>query len=122
MRKDSGQTLVATMVVLVIICVLAGVYFVGGSGTSTKGSRPDGNGKTLVGRAIYRARDEVCRSDLNQLRQSIQINSTEDSFPASLEDTKLGPDFYRCPIGKEPYEYNPQTGEVKCKHPGHEKY
>lgn len=122
MKKNAGQTLVATMVVLVIICILAGVYFVGGSGSSTAG-RPDGKGQTIVGRAMYRAKDEACRSNLNQVRQALQIAwTTDEAYPPTLADTKLGQDFYECAIGGEPYKYTPETGEVKCEHPGHEKF
>lgn len=124
MNKNAGQTLVATMVVLVIICILAGVYLVGSGGNSTqKGGRPDGKGQTLVGRAIYRAKDEVCREHLIQVRQSLEISwTTDEAYPQTIQETRLGEDFYRCAIGKEPYEYDPQTGKVKCKHLGHEKY
>lgn len=122
MKKNAGQTLVATMVVLVIICILAGVYFVG-TGNSTKSARPDGKGQTLVGQAIYKARDEVCRSNINQVRQSLQIAwTTDEAYPATIQETRLGEDFYKCPLGKEPYDYDPQTGQVRCKHPGHEKF
>ncbi len=109
------------MVVLVIICILAGVYFVGGSGGGS--TRADGKGKTIVGGAIYRARDEVCRSNLNQVRQAVQLKwTTDDAYPATLDETRIGQDFYQCAIGKEHYEYDASTGKVKCVHPGHEKY
>lgn len=121
MKRNSGQTLIATMVVLVIICILAAVYFVGtGGGGST---RADGKAQTVIGGAIYAAKDEVCRSNLGQVRSSLQITwTTDDRYPGNLQETRLPPEFYKCPVGGEPYEYEPQTGLVKCVHPGHGKY
>jgi len=115
------------VIVAVAIVILLGIVFTVGSGALTgkaTSSRPDGNGKTLVGKALYRAKDEVCRSNLGQIRQSIQVNTdaVENTYPESLEATKLGDTYYKCPIGGEAYVYDPQTGRVTCPHPGHEKY
>lgn len=124
--KSRGNSLVGVLVTAAILILLAIVFTVGsGALTGKEGSsRPDGNGKTLVGKSMYRARDEVCRSNLGQVRQSIQIltDPNDNTPPETLEETKLGEDFYKCPIGKEPYEYDKSTGQVKCVHPGHEKY
>lgn len=124
--RNRGNSLIAILVTVAIIILLTIVFTVGsGALTGKQGSsRPDGNGKTLVGKSLYRARDEVCRSNLNQVRQSISIimDPTENTFPDSIEETKLGDDFYKCPIGKEPYVYDKTTGQVHCVHPGHEKY
>ena len=27
-----------------------------------------------------------------------------------------------CPVGEEPYDYDPTTGQIHCVHPGHERY
>ncbi|MEZ0325865.1 MAG: type II secretion system protein [Fimbriimonas sp.] len=124
MKNTRGQTLVATLIVITIIAVLSvalwkgsGMFGAGGS------SRKDGKGETIIGQTMYRARDEVCRSNLNQVRSSIQINTTvEDEHPATIQDLKLPAEFSVCPIGKEPYVYDPATGKVTCPHPGHEKY
>jgi len=44
-------------------------------------------------------------------------------LPKTLAEVRgLGNDMKQCPIGKEPYEYDPATGKVHCPHPGHEKY
>lgn len=119
-----GNSLVGLLVVVLIIAVLSVVFMKGGSVFGGPGSsRKDGLGTTVPGSAIAAARDEVCRSNLNQVRQSLGIvhdQDTEAKWPATLEETKLGADFYRCPLGHEPYRYNPETGEVKCPHPGHE--
>jgi hypothetical protein len=122
-----GNSLVGLLVTLAIICILMVVVMKGsnmfGMGGSQASPRADGRGTTVPGLVKANAQDEVCRSNLTQLRQSLQITSTtEDRFPASLEDTHLGATFYKCPMGGEPYDYNPATGEVHCRHPGHEKF
>lgn len=124
--KRRGESLVGILVVGAII-VLLGLAFMfgtglfGGKGGST---RADGKGETIVGKSLYAAKDDVCRSNLAQVRMSIKVqtDAVDDTPPQSIEETRLGPDFYKCKVGGEPYEYDPQTGEVKCVHPGHEKY
>ena len=125
MRAQRGQTLVASLIVIAIILVLA-VVLLRGSGAFTgapASNRADGKGTTVVGAVRYEAKDEVCKSNLGQVRQAIQIAAPlDEDFPATLQDTKLPSEFYACPIGKEPYQYDPATGVVRCPHPGHEKY
>jgi len=118
----SGQTLAATLIVVGIIAVLAVVLLTGTRGGQS--SRKDGLGKTLVGASKLKAVDEECRNNLRQVRASLLIASSneDETFPGSLQETKLGDSFYRCPIGKEPYTYDPAGGKVNCPHPGHEKY
>lgn len=121
-----ANSLVGVLVTVAIVVLLVIVFAVGpGSLTGKKApARPDGKGETIVGRSMYRAKDEACRSNLGQVRQSIQINTdpVESTFPGGIEDTKLGQDYYKCPIGGEPFSYDPKTGKVVCVHPGHEKY
>lgn len=126
---NRGYTLAATLITVVIVLILAVVLFKGTSvfgqpGSAAVKARPDHLGTTVLGRARYDAKDDVCRSNLASLRQAIQIfeSSNDDQPPASLADTKLGSDFYRCPVGHEPYVYDASTGTVHCIHPGHEKY
>jgi hypothetical protein len=122
-----GQTLAASLIVIVIIAILA-VVMMKGSGAFGGGQSPraDGRGTTIPGLVKARAEDTVCKSNLNQLRLSLGIArmNNDDQWPATLEETRLGSDFYGCPMGKgkEPYSYNPETGEVRCIHPGHGKY
>jgi len=128
MKTQRGNTLVATMVVVVIMLVMAVALFKGGSMFGSKGSTParaDGKGKTVMGAALMAAHDEECRSDLSQVRQSLiiaQSSDADDHYPATLDGTHLGSHFYSCPEGHEPYVYDPTTGQVHCVHPGHEKY
>jgi hypothetical protein len=128
MRSErSGQTLAASLVVILIIGILA-VVMLKGSGAfgGGKSSRADGRGTTVPGLVKAKAEDTVCRNYLGQLRLSIGIAKmdNDDQWPATLQDTRLGETYYTCPMGKgnNPYQYTPATGEVKCTYPGHEKY
>lgn len=126
MRRQRGQTLVATMIVLAIMAILAVAllrpWAVGGT---QKPSRADGKGNTVPGLVKLKAEDTVCQSNLNQVRQFIQIAraTADDQPPATLAEMQGMPkEFLSCPLGKEPYAYDPATGTVRCVHPGHEKY
>lgn len=120
--RCGGQTLAASLVVIAILAILA-IVVIQGTGGSGKSSRADGRGTTRLGMVKARAEDTVCVQTLQQVRQGIAVyQTTDDTFPPTLQDTRLGQRFYECPMGKEPYEYNSETGKVSCKHPGHEKY
>lgn len=122
MRK--GFSLGGLLVGLVLIGMLAAAlyYGQGAFGGPKAAPRADGRGTTVLGAAKARAEDEVCRSNLNQVRQAIAVFQTQDpdgAFPRNLEETRLGSSFYSCPIGNEPYVYDPSSGRVVCSHPGH---
>ena len=115
--------LITTAIILVLVVVL----FKGSNafGLQSKAStRPDGKGTTVLGQVRYDAKDTVCQSNLGQVRSAIMIyeSSNDDHPPDNLQELKIGNDFYRCPLGGEPYAYDPLTGAVHCVHPGHEKY
>ena len=124
--RERGNTLIGMLVVVAIIGIMAAVFIGGGQGGSLgvgESKRADGKGRTVLGAAMESARDDVCRSNLGQLRASIQIQTTTDEEkPASLAALPGMSSVSSCPIGKEPYEYDPTTGAVKCPHPGHGKY
>lgn len=124
MRK--GFSLIEVLAVMAIIAVLAVGATVGMRAFGdSKSARPDGKGQTVIGQTLYRARDEVCRSNLGQVRQMVYVQSTggEEGYPTAITDLRgLPKDFTVCPIGKEPYRYDPAVGSVACPHPGHEKY
>lgn len=114
-----GFSLIELLVVAVLLVALGGglAYFYLGHGAGDK----SGKAHTPIGKA----EDTVCLSNLRSVRQAINVartSSTDEAFPKSLQDLQLGPDFLSCPVGHEPYEYNPATGEVHCIHPGHEKF
>ncbi len=123
--RQRGQTLVATLIVIAIMGVLAVAmlrpWAVGGT---QKPARADGLGNSMPGLVKLKTEDTVCQSNISQVRQMIQIAmGGDDTPPASLKDLRgLPKEFLTCPIGKEPYQYDPATGTVKCVHPGHEKY
>jgi hypothetical protein len=115
------------LMALVIVCAMVAVYLTGGFGLfgeTALPDRPDGKGKTTIGRAANRAKDEVCRSNIRSVRMSIQIQQTTDGIPSSLEELPgLSAEFKRCAIEpKEAYVYDPSTGKVTCPHPGHENF
>jgi hypothetical protein len=118
--------MVASLIVIAIIAILAVVIFKGSGvfgATGQEKARPDGRGGTLPGLVTAQAEDSVCRSNLSQLRMAINMQrTTSDTPPATIEETKLGPNFLKCPMGDEKYQYDAATGEVFCPHLGHEKF
>lgn len=122
--KKSGFTMVAVLVVVAIIVVLVVVFYGKGAQNSSLPERADKKGETMIGKSLYAAKDDQCRNGLDQIRSSIAINTdpVEGTKPARLEDTRLGQQFYKCPVGGEAYVYDPKTGKVHCPHPGHEAY
>jgi hypothetical protein len=122
-----ANSLVGMLVVLVIMAILAVVFLKGGNvfGGAAGSSRKDGKGTTIPGAALAKAEDTVCKSNLGQVRMLLGMRHDEEpdgNWPTTLEETKAGAGFYNCPLGKEPYKYDPATGNVKCPHPGHERY
>ncbi len=111
-----GQTLVALLVVIVIIVILALVFLQGGKLLG------GGQQKSLPGQAMDKGKEVVCINNLQQIRAAIQMRvTTEETKPANLAELKLSAEMLKCAVGGEPYVYNPQTGEVRCPHPGHQR-
>lgn len=123
--RQRGQTLVASLVVIAIMGILAVAllrpWAVGGT---SKPARADGLGNSMPGLVKLKTEDTVCQSNIGQVRLMIQAQmGGDDTYPASLTELRgLPKEFLSCPIGKEPYQYDPTTGTVRCVHPGHEKY
>ncbi|MDR3690551.1 MAG: type II secretion system protein [Fimbriimonas sp.] len=126
MKQERGNTLAGTLITIALMAILAVALFKGSGAFGGKGVTPrkDGKGTTIMGQVKYDAKDAVCQSNLAQVRQALIISQTnnDDKYPDTLEETKLGSDFYKCPIGGEKYRYDPTTGKVTCPHPGHESY
>ena len=119
LRRLSGFGLVEILVVLALLIALSAFLIpkMVGPAKIVNGHR--------VSTPMSKAHDTVCLSNIRSVRQSIAVaktGETEDKNPASLIELKLPTEFLTCPDGKEPYNYNPQTGEVHCVHPGHEKF
>lgn len=125
MRVQRGNSLVGVLVAVFIVILAIVIFTTGGKFLGGEsGERADGKGETLIGKGIYRGKDATCMSNMGQLRSGISLatDPVDNVFPQSLEETKLGAQFYVCPVGKERYEYDPATGTVYCPHKGHEKY
>ena len=109
----------AIVMILIIIFVKVAPDFLGAGGSPRK----DKVGHTIIGTSKARAEDAVCMTDLRQVRDAIEMaKTTEGQPPTTLSELKLPKEFGYCPIGQEPYVYDPKTGTVRCVHPGHEKY
>lgn len=123
--KQRGNSLVGVLVAVAIVILAVVFYTTGGNflGGQSK-ERADGKGKTVIGKSLYAAKDDVCISNLGQVRQAIGLagDPVDGTFPQTIEEARIGQQFYECPVGKEPYTYDPATGTVKCPHKGHEKY
>ena len=72
--KVKGESLVGILVAVAIVVLLAVAFTVGSGAFGGKGAAPrkDGKGETVVGRSMYRAKDEACRSNLGQVRASLR--------------------------------------------------
>ena len=121
--RQSGQSLVASLVVIVIIMIAAVILFKGTSDTAPR-AKADGRGKTVLGNAMATANDSACQSNLGQVRQMIQVQkATDEEFkPTTVADIPGAASVGKCPVGKEAYVIDAASGDVKCPHLGHEKY
>ena len=119
-RSEGGfLMLIGLLVVLVIIMILYKSQFGGPAGGGNSGA--PGEPQTTLGGAVDRADQTVCRNNLAQLRAAIAIyQGNAGSFPPSLDVLQSGQSLaLSCPVGGEPYQYDPNTGAVRCMHPGH---
>lgn len=104
------------------------IVMLGGCSASQMGvvenQREDGVGQTVVGRSVARVKDGKCMEQLRQVRQAIELAKIngEDQMPQTIAEMRLPSEMQSCPIGKEPYKYDPATATVSCEHPGHDKY
>ena len=119
LRPRRAFSMIEILVVLVILMVLAAILM----------PRYLGQSRAKNGRAtsaLARAHDTECLANLRSVRQAIEVYKTSDldaKNPASLAELReLPKDLLTCPVGKVPYQYDPETGQVHCPFPGHENY
>jgi len=126
----SSQRGFLVLIELLVVIVIIGILFVAlygtgaGGGAGGKGSDNTGatGGGTPLGASVRMARGTVCKNNMAQLRMAIGIfANTNERNPNSLEEVNAGVPL-TCPVGGEPYQYDPNTGQVHCVHPGHEGY
>jgi hypothetical protein len=118
-RHVRAFTLVEVLVVAVVLIAL--FAFLAPRYMSRK---PDATGR--VNTPLGQADSSVCRSNLRSDRQAIEAAKavdTEGALPATLAEVPgVITELRRCPVGSEPYVYDPSAGTVYCPHPGHERY
>ncbi len=81
--------------------------------------------QSLYGKAMQHAVGVAgCQPNLEQVRSAIQMyrDDHDRQNPQSLQALELPPKTLSCPVGQQPYQYDPATGEVKCTFPGHAQY
>lgn len=122
-QNQRGQTLVASLVVIAIIAILAVVLLRGGMSSDARPTKADGRGTTVVGAVKANAEDEVCKSNLNQVRQLLVVAKTSDEelVVQSVDQIPGAASVSRCPVGKEPYVISADS-QITCPHVGHEKF
>ncbi len=119
MGSKNGFTLISLLVVLALIGLLAvSLYGLGGKKDAGTSNGANGESQSIPARAIDKAEDVTCQSNLRQLRQGVSMYTMSgDPAPSSLADLKMD-SITRCPISGKPYRYDPQTGKVWCEtHP-----
>jgi len=118
--RRPGFSLIEILVVMAIIVVISSITYSVYLGHSK--NAPAGKAHS----PMERAKDVVCMENLRSVRQCIEASHAGDSdskYPGALTEMReLSSELRACPVGKEPYRYDPTTGKVQCVHPGHEAY
>jgi prepilin-type N-terminal cleavage/methylation domain-containing protein len=117
-RVSRGFSLIEILVVAVILVALSAVLM----GRYLGGKTADGKRAPTP---MSRAHDTECMSNIKQVRMGIETAKSTDPDGKniqSLDELKFPKEVTHCSVGKMAYIYDPQTGEVHCPYPGHEKY
>jgi len=113
--------LVGILVSIAILAVLLMVWLYHGTGSSGANSAPPPASR--VGEVRQAAESVECRNNLSQIRAAIQMRTTtEGTYPASLQELGLPATMLSCPVSGQAYQYDPNTGQVRCPTPGHMSY
>ena len=120
-RSQIGQWSLIGMLAALLIMAILFLLVLMPKMKSSSGTRQ----KTTPQAAMEEAKDVECMSNLRSIREAVVMYKNEnDTLPTTLTDLKIGvrPDFFKCPVGGEAYQYDVNTGTVQCIHPGHERY
>lgn len=124
-RNHKGSALVILLLGAVVVLLLAWFFlFRGKAHKATENPFIPSSPTTTPGLAQQQARGVECRSNLNQIRQAIQMYlASEETFPpdlSALSSYGVTPSLRQCPVSGYPYRYDPRTGRVWCVTPGHQ--
>lgn len=113
--------LVGVLVSIAILAVLLMVWLYYGTGSS--GANSAQPPASRVGEVRQAAESVECRNNLSQIRAAIQMRTTtEETYPASLQELGFPMTMLSCPVSGQAYQYDPNTGQVRCPTPGHRSY
>ncbi|MCX7926380.1 MAG: hypothetical protein N2554_11320 [Fimbriimonadales bacterium] len=120
MRLVSVLVSIAILSALLMVWLYYGTGGSGGSSSQPPGAPPPAS---RVGEVRQAAESVECRNNLSQIRAAIQMRvTTEETYPASLQELGLPATMLACPVSGQPYQYDPNTGQVKCPTAGHMSY
>lgn len=120
MRLVGVLVAVAIVGVLVMVWLYYGTGGSGGDGAQAPGTPPPAS---RVGEVRQAAESVECRNHLSQIRAAIQMRTTtEETYPASLQELGLPASMLSCPVSGQPYQYDPASGQVRCPTAGHMSY
>ncbi|MEN3001067.1 MAG: hypothetical protein ABDI19_04400 [Armatimonadota bacterium] len=109
----------AAVAILAILLVVWLYYGTGGQGGNAPGAPPP----SRITETKRAAHGVECRNNLSQIRMALQMRQgTEESLPATLKELGLPDSMLICPVSGQPYQYDPNTGSVRCPTPGHGSY
>ena len=120
--------LIALVIMLVLtLLILGGPQIFSRNKSGAGGGVMGAVGGTAGGAVAARneALEVTCKNNLQQLRAAIQMFAANgEGNPQSLDDlARANPGLQlNCPVGHEPYQYDPAAGQVRCVHPGHERF
>jgi hypothetical protein len=116
--------LIELLIVAIIIAVAVSYYLTSQRmvGAVSGGKPGNYDATTVPGVALERAKGVECQNNLQQLRAAIATyQANNGTFPSSLEELQSNVPL-QCPVGGEPYTYDPSTGQVHCVHRSHVQY